>query len=691
MPPDGVEDFSSEGQDGISGDSSLDGYMEEMEEDDSFADHGVAAVVKGRDNCLSIYDKVENFHLQCGASAVSIMQLPLCIGEEATIEADGEGKGMKEIYLVGQSLTDLREIRVVAEKWKLDLHPNCPPTFLVKTSHGWLRVEKPKVAYRRIMNDGLTLAHFLHFARKNPSASAITTREYLANQFRQFGEQPSLENLSDFFPVIRRYMKAEMKMDNPNILRELFPGYFRNYVVASGTRRDMKGTTFHDKKLPANGSTIDDLHERTPREDNHGDQHGVKSTSTLKTKKAQRPSVHAELRNLHSQWCTLLGGRATVKPEKKKKPVPKKRKQSSRQKSATRKPGRPKAGSKKLEVQKPNPTTPELETNVRKRGRPPAADRKNPIPKGGRSSSECETPVSKRRLTRGLTSTSSLESKSSILDQQPQKWKPLEELLNVPKSEGNTRNLTMNLRGRRGGVEPASLDSETMAPAPPSRARVGVHSPSTDIFDRLEDPPICTICDDGGDLICCEGPCQRHFHATPAKDSSCKTLGLTSQQVKKMDMYYCKNCLLKQHQCFICQELGSSGPSPLGLQQVYICDAPGCRKFYHAGCVAKVLDPEPDWRAMAARIERGLHGFLCPRHSCAVCMSKEIQPGIFVQCRRCPKAWHRDCLTDFAFSGELPTTSIWKHYEREFIYCKKHKILPRLLMPAQDHVRFPKD
>ncbi|CAM6082741.1 unnamed protein product [Calypogeia fissa] len=28
---------------------------------------------KGRDNCLSIYDKVENFHLQCGASAVSIM------------------------------------------------------------------------------------------------------------------------------------------------------------------------------------------------------------------------------------------------------------------------------------------------------------------------------------------------------------------------------------------------------------------------------------------------------------------------------------------------------------------------------------------------------------------------------------------------------------------------------------------
>ncbi|CAM6085214.1 unnamed protein product [Calypogeia fissa] len=78
MAPNGVEDFSSKGQESISGDGSLDDYTEEMEEDYSFADHGVAAVVKGGDNCHSIYDKVENFHLQCGASAVSIMQLPLC-------------------------------------------------------------------------------------------------------------------------------------------------------------------------------------------------------------------------------------------------------------------------------------------------------------------------------------------------------------------------------------------------------------------------------------------------------------------------------------------------------------------------------------------------------------------------------------------------------------------------------------
>lgn len=51
--------------------------------------------------------------------------------------------------------------------------------------------------------------------------------------------------------------------------------------------------------------------------------------------------------------------------------------------------------------------------------------------------------------------------------------------------------------------------------------------------DELFDS-VCAFCDNGGDLLCCDGRCMRSFHATveAGEDSSCESLGFTQKQVE---------------------------------------------------------------------------------------------------------------------------------------------------------------
>ncbi|CAM6087769.1 unnamed protein product [Calypogeia fissa] len=210
---------------------------------------------------------------------------------------------------------------------------------------------------------------------------------------------------------------------------------------------------------------------------------------------------------------------------------------------------------------------------------------------------------------------------------------------------------------------------------------------------NVEDPPICIICDDGGDLVYCDGPCRRHFHPTKRSgvDSFCKTLGMTEAEVEASDKFYCPNCKHNQQQCFICGELGSSVRTSDGPPEVRRCDVAFCNRFFHADCAAELLfAPGIDWRDFADAINDGNQQLFCPRHCCSVCGNAEMEePGMLVQCRRCPKAWHRACLTNFSWSSQKPSVRIWKQHDREFIYCKDHKIVPKTQTPVRDHLRFP--
>ncbi|KAF5202892.1 Enhanced downy mildew [Thalictrum thalictroides] len=68
---------------------------------------------------------------------------------------------------------------------------------------------------------------------------------------------------------------------------------------------------------------------------------------------------------------------------------------------------------------------------------------------------------------------------------------------------------------------------------------------------------LCAFCDNGGELLCCEGRCLRAFHATVDADFGCKSLRLSKDQLHA-PKFLCKNCQYKKHQCFACGKLGSS-------------------------------------------------------------------------------------------------------------------------------------
>src|SRR5450759_4557825 len=51
---------------------------------------------------------------------------------------------------------------------------------------------------------------------------------------------------------------------------------------------------------------------------------------------------------------------------------------------------------------------------------------------------------------------------------------------------------------------------------PKVKARRGSRTPVTGEFNHAEccqkTPHVCAICEEGGDLLFCDGPCMRHFH-----------------------------------------------------------------------------------------------------------------------------------------------------------------------------------
>ncbi|KAH9305007.1 hypothetical protein KI387_009411, partial [Taxus chinensis] len=211
-----------------------------------------------------------------------------------------------------------------------------------------------------------------------------------------------------------------------------------------------------------------------------------------------------------------------------------------------------------------------------------------------------------------------------------------------------------------------------------------------DLFDS-----VCAICDNGGELLCCEGPCMRSFHPNreAGEDSSCKSLGLSKAQIKEMQNFYCLNCKYKQHQCFICGKLGSSDKS--SVAEVFCCVSATCGRFYHPQCVSRMIAPEAEAEDLVKKIAGGLQ-FTCPVHRCIVCKQteqKEDEDMQFAICRRCPKAYHRKCLPKFITFEETDDEPqrAWDDLipNRILIYCRKHKIDSELGTPRRNHITFP--
>ncbi|GAV87260.1 DNMT1-RFD domain-containing protein [Cephalotus follicularis] len=213
--------------------------------------------------------------------------------------------------------------------------------------------------------------------------------------------------------------------------------------------------------------------------------------------------------------------------------------------------------------------------------------------------------------------------------------------------------------------------------------------------DELFDT-VCAFCDNGGDLLCCEGNCLRSFHATveAGEESQCDSLGFSEDEVEAMQNFFCKNCEYKQHQCFACGKLGSSDRS--SAAEVFRCSNATCGHYYHPHCVAKLLcrESEVDAEALQKRIAAG-KSFACPSHKCCVCKETENKSDFqlqFAMCRRCPESYHRKCLPrEISFEEEGLITRAWDDLlpNRILIYCLKHEIDDEIKTPIRDHIKFP--
>lgn len=222
----------------------------------------------------------------------------------------------------------------------------------------------------------------------------------------------------------------------------------------------------------------------------------------------------------------------------------------------------------------------------------------------------------------------------------------------------------------------------------------------SDVGDLSE--TVCCICDDGGAVLCCDGPCMRSFHlnkgADGADDSNCATLGFSKAEVERMDKFFCPNCKFKEHQCYACGELGCSDETAGAAQEVFVCDAAMCGHFYHPACVAELILREKDnseQAALADSIKEG-KGFVCPMHKCWRCGKGEVKEDEDLQfgiCRRCPRVWHRKCFPSFLRFEETDDEPIraWDDIlpNRILVYCKRHAIIKKLGTPARTHVKFP--
>ncbi|XP_071730807.1 protein ENHANCED DOWNY MILDEW 2-like isoform X2 [Rutidosis leptorrhynchoides] len=211
---------------------------------------------------------------------------------------------------------------------------------------------------------------------------------------------------------------------------------------------------------------------------------------------------------------------------------------------------------------------------------------------------------------------------------------------------------------------------------------------------------VCAFCDNGGEVLPCEGKCIRSFHPTieSGVDTLCESLGFESAaQYEAITTFLCDNCKHQRHQCFVCGKLGSSDKS--SATEVFPCVSATCGHFYHPECVSKLLYPSDETQAkkLITEITAG-ESFTCPIHKCHRCSEgedKDVHELQFAVCRRCPKSYHRKCLPrKIAFEASADKTIQQRAWDdllpnRILMYCMKHEIIPNIWTPKRDHLLFP--
>ncbi|BFI23861.1 protein MpASHR1 [Marchantia polymorpha subsp. ruderalis] len=132
---------------------------------------------------------------------------------------------------------------------------------------------------------------------------------------------------------------------------------------------------------------------------------------------------------------------------------------------------------------------------------------------------------------------------------------------------------------------------------------------------------ICAICEDFGELLCCE-QCRQGFHLACIGLESCPD----------SESWLCDDCRQNKVRCFDCKEFGCY------KSDAYRCTVRSCGKIYHHQCASK-------WERPLSK--KG--GIVCPHHYCDGCWnskSNRVRKEKIYRCLKCPVAYHEFCMPD---------------------------------------------
>ena len=215
---------------------------------------------------------------------------------------------------------------------------------------------------------------------------------------------------------------------------------------------------------------------------------------------------------------------------------------------------------------------------------------------------------------------------------------------------------------------------------------------------------VCVFCDDGGDLLMCDGPCKRSFHKYANPASKCKGIRLSEAERLRIkgtnDRWVCESCREEAHECYWCHETGDAREGAPRDHRVVKCQHAGCGRFYHMRCLIEAgVKPadvmlladagegeRPSDEAKMEAIRRGdpaAVSFFCPLHRCAACGEGASADRPLLRCRRCPVAYHEGCLPEGIREREAAGERRHWPEQDNIMYCLRHDILPECSTPAR--------
>ncbi len=195
----------------------------------------------------------------------------------------------------------------------------------------------------------------------------------------------------------------------------------------------------------------------------------------------------------------------------------------------------------------------------------------------------------------------------------------------------------------------------------------------SDVEKRQCSPHLCAICEGGGDLVICDGPCHRQFHRTHAlQDSIGHCPGVFIPDAKSSEAWHCPDCTSQNAKCFQCGHLGTMHTDVRKCTKLY------CVRWYCRRCLP-------------------LEKSTCPLHTCHSCELGYTSESLedVVQCLRCPISWHKDCLQHIQRKDVDKTRwgedrPAWQHTSHDHIhwmvYFPNHPIDPTLGTPKRNHI-----